>query len=73
MGIASTGRSPDTDRVIWNEGFKQGIEEGKKRTRKEVLSLLEAKFMNMKLPTNDPVMVATLAIAKELSESDALR
>ena len=73
MGIASTGRSPDTDRVIWNEGFKQGIEEGKKRTRKEVLSLLEAKFMDMKLPTNDPVMIATLAVAKELSESDVLR
>lgn len=72
MSMGSMGRrSPDTDRVIWNEGYKNGLTEGKNQTRKEVLSMLEEKFMNMKLPTDDPVMVATLAIAKEVS--DALR
>lgn len=59
----------DHDRAIWQDGYNQGRRAGRVDTRKEVLSLLEEKFMNMKLPTNDPTMVATLAVAKEISDA----
>lgn len=59
----------DHDRAIWNDGFNQGKAQGRIDTRKEVLSILEDRFMNTRLPTSDPVMVATLKLAKELSEA----
>lgn len=61
----------DHDRAIWNDGYNQGKAAGRSETRKEVLSLLQEKFMNMKLPTDDPTMKATLVVAKEVS--DAIR
>ncbi len=59
----------DHDRAIWQDGFNQGRQAGRVDTRKEVLSLLEKKFMNMNVPTDDPVMKATILVAKEVSDA----
>lgn len=59
----------DHDRAIWQDGYNQGKAAGRSETRKEILTLLQDRFMNMKLPTSDPDMVATLKVAKELSEA----
>lgn len=58
----------DPERALWQEGYNQGRTQGRIDTRKDVLTFLQGKFMNMSLPTDDPVMVATLNVAKELSE-----
>ena len=59
----------DHDRAIWNDGYNQGRAAGRTETRKEVLTLLQDKFMNMSLPTDDPTMQATLVVAKEISNA----
>ena len=58
----------DHDRAIWNDGYNQGKAAGRTEARKEVLTLLQEKFMNMTLPTSDPLMQATLVVAREISE-----
>jgi len=59
----------DHDRAIWNDGYNQGKAAGRSETRKEVLGLLQEKFMNMEMPTDDPTMKATLVVAKEVSNA----
>lgn len=68
MSASAFSAGHDPEKVIWQEGYNQGRAQGRIDTRKDVLTFLEGKFMNMQLPTSDPVMVATLAVAKELSE-----
>lgn len=48
--------------------FVAGIEEGKQRTSKLVLTFLEKKYLDMTVSAEDPEMQATLKVAGEVAK-----
>ena len=54
----------EQDKILFNTG----ITEGKLQLRQEVLGFLQTKYMDSPLSMQDPEMIATLKVARELSE-----
>lgn len=56
------------ENIEFDSGYRLGIQEGRIEMRKEILSYLQTKYMNINISVSDPSMVATLKIAEEIAK-----